>query len=89
MILHLGAEMVAAEKDIIMIMDAGCARACRATREYIKKASERGELIDPGEGTKSYVITRAKNGKNALYASPISSSTLYKRCMGEGEGTSA
>ena len=77
MILHLGGDLAVYEKDIIMIMDAACS-ANRATREYLDGVDVlQGEWMG-GEEAKSLIMVEEEGGQK-VYASPISSQTLYKR----------
>ena len=80
MILHLGGDVAAAEKELIMIMDAQTAGHARVTRQYVAQMGQQGCLESLAEGeAKSYVLACPKGGKAKLYASPISSVTLARR----------
>lgn len=79
MFLHIGADVVVFLKDIVAIMDIERTTTSNTTREFLKSC-EKKKCIKTvgGDIPKSFVVT-VKNGKNLIYLSPISSTTLYKR----------
>ncbi len=80
MFLHLGADVVVNKKHIIAIMDLDNTSTSKITREYLKKATADGRVIDISteDLPKSFVIIE-EGGEKKLYVSPISSRTLEKR----------
>lgn len=82
MYLHLGQDTVVTFDDIIGIFDLDTATIGKATRDYLKKAEDKGEVVNVSyELPKSFVVCadpEKKNGK-IIYISQISSSTLLKR----------
>lgn len=82
MFLHLGADITVSKKNIIAIMDLDNTSTSKITREYLKKATDEGRVININteELPKSYIITE-EDGERKLYVSPISSKTLEKRAQ--------
>lgn len=82
MFLHLGADITVSKKNIIAIMDLDNTSTSKITREYLKKATDEGRVININteELPKSYIITE-EDGERRLYVSPISSKTLEKRAQ--------
>ena len=75
LILHIGSDHSVFLKDVVLILDRETAEQARSTREYFQVAQSEKRLKAELEGeTKSYVITR-----DAVYRSPISSTTLARR----------
>ncbi len=76
MFLHLGGDMIVRLSDVVAILDYRVARAA-ASKEYLQLARSEGRLYDVAEGeAKSFVVA-----KDAIYLSPISSTTLKKRAL--------
>lgn len=76
MFLHLGGDQIVRLSDVVAILDYKVARAA-SSKEYMQLARSEGRLHDIGDGeTKSFVISR-----DAVYLSPISSTTLKKRAL--------
>ncbi|HUW66008.1 MAG TPA: DUF370 domain-containing protein [Spirochaetia bacterium] len=78
MFLHVGGDVMVAKKDIIAVISAETRRSA-ITREFFDVARDEGFLVHIArEGKeKSYVLTGRE-----IYISPISCSTLKKRCTG-------
>lgn len=76
MFLHLGGDMIVRLTEVVAILDYRVARAA-ASKEYLQLARSEGRLYDVSDGeAKSFVIA-----KDAVYLSPISSTTLKKRAL--------
>ncbi|MGI6085398.1 MAG: extracellular matrix regulator RemB [Acetivibrionales bacterium] len=85
MILHIGEENVVFMNDIIAIFDIEKTTISNNTREYLKACEEKGMIKTVGKDIpKSFIVTM-RNGKQKVYLSPISSSTLNKRVLKETE----
>ncbi len=81
MFLHIGSNEIVLMKDIIAIMDIERTTTSQTTRKYLKKCEEKGIIQTIGDDIpKSFIITR-EEGKDKVYLSPISSSTLNKRAL--------
>ncbi len=80
MFLHLGADVVVNEKDVVAIMDLETTSISKITREYLKKAEKENNVITVSyeDLPKSYVVVKNKTERK-VYISPISSATLLKR----------
>ena len=80
MFLHLGADVVVNDKDVVAIMDMETTSISKITREYLKKAEKENDVINVSyeDLPKSYVVVKNKNERK-IYISPISSATLLKR----------
>jgi len=76
MFVHVGGDVMVAKKDIIAVISTDTKRSA-ITREFFDVAREEGFLVPiAAEGKeKSYVMTGRE-----IYISPISCSTLKKRC---------
>ncbi len=81
MYIHLGQEKVVKEKDIIGIFDLESTTVSKRTRDFLKKAEKRKEVITVSyELPKSFTVCADKKSKKqTVYISQISSSTLLKR----------
>ncbi len=80
MFLHLGADVAVNKKHIVAIMDLDNTSTSKITREFLKKSTDSGSVINISSEDlpKSYVLTN-EGGVRKLYVSPISSRTLEKR----------
>ena len=80
MFLHLGADVVVNDKDIIAIMDMETTSISKITREFLQKEEKENNVINVSfeDLPKSYVVVNNKD-KTKVYISPISSATLLKR----------
>ncbi len=80
MFLHLGADVVVNDKDVVAIMDMETTSISKITREYLQKAEKQNDVINVSyeDLPKSYVVVKNKNERK-IYISPISSATLLKR----------
>lgn len=75
MFIHLGGDTLVHSKSIIMIINAENAMGANSTKEFLKKAHEKGCVNNSEEAAaKSIVVTDKK-----VFLSPISSLTLKKR----------
>lgn len=79
MFLHVGGDVMVAKKDIIAVINAETRRSA-ITREFFDVARDEGFLVQiTRKGKeKSYVLTGRE-----IYISPISCSTLKKRCVND------
>ena len=75
MFLHLGGDVVAPKKDVIVIIDAR-ARQSQVTKEFFNIAGDEGFIknISGQNKEKSFVVTTKE-----IFVSPISCTTLKKR----------
>ena len=79
MFLHVGNNKNIREKEIIGIFDADTATVSSVTRKFLTEAEKRGEVENVTyELPKTFIVCSSK-GKNKVYISQISSSTLNKR----------
>lgn len=82
MFIHLGNDVAIKKSDIIGIFDIENTSVSKETRDFLSAAAKRSEVIYVSlEMPKSFVVAQ-KNGKNVIYISLLSASTLKKR-MGE------
>lgn len=79
--LHIGAEEIVFIRDILAIMDIERTTTSKTTREFLKGCEERGMIITVGSDIPKSFIVAMRDGKQKVYLSPISSTTLYKRAM--------
>ncbi len=79
MYLHLGAETVIKQDDIIGIFDLDTTTVSKITRDYLSLKEKEKKVFNVSyELPKSFVLTN-ENNKEQIYISQISSSTLLKR----------
>lgn len=79
MYLHLGQDTVVRTRDIIGIFDIENTSLARSTRGYLAQAEKKGMVVNVSyEMPKSFVVC-VVDGKQSVYISQISSSTLKKR----------
>ncbi len=85
MYLHLGGERNLRTSEILGIFDLDTASVAVLTKDYLKKAQQKGELFSAKEELpKSFVVAVEKLKENTyrqtVWFSQISSSVLKKRC---------
>lgn len=79
MYIHLGQETVVWSKDVIGIFDLDTSTVSKHTRDFLSKSEKNGEVINVTyELPKSFVLCN-NSGKNQVYISQISTSTLQRR----------
>lgn len=79
MYIHLGGEYVVKEDEVIGIFDIDNTTVSKHTRDFLNKSEKKDEVINVSyELPKSFILT-SKNGKNKIFISQISPSTLSKR----------
>lgn len=80
MYLHLGMDKVITFDEIIGIFDLDTTTVSKRTRDYLAKAEKAGIVENVcNDIPKSFIVCRDKNGRDKIYISQISSSTLLKR----------
>ena len=80
MYLHIGNGKSVKKKDIIGIFDLDSTTVAKKTRDYLAKAQKEGRVREVSyELPKSFIVCREKDGRNIVYLSQISTSTLLKR----------
>ncbi len=80
MYLHLGMDKVITFDEIIGIFDLDTTTVSKRTRDYLAKAEKAGIVENVCyDIPKSFIVCHDKNGKDKVYISQISSSTLLKR----------
>jgi hypothetical protein len=79
MFLHLGEDCVVSKNDIIGIFDIETTTISKSTKEFLKKAEKKKQIITVSyEIPKSFVVCKRKN-KQIVYICGVASSTLLKR----------
>ena len=83
MYIHLGNEISISDKSMIGIFDIENTSLGKDTRQYLKKSTDNGKIVNVSlEMPKSFIVCKDKTGKESVYISQISVSTLRKRaCM--------
>ena len=80
MYLHLGQNTVITFDEIIGIFDLDNTTVAKKTRDYLSLAQKEGRVVEvSNELPKSFIVCRNKEGKNIIYLSQISTTTLLKR----------
>ncbi|GAB6933763.1 extracellular matrix regulator RemB [Calditerricola satsumensis] len=78
MFIHLGGDWTVWTRDVVAILDEKLISASKRTREFVETHQVRGRYVAvAADAVKSYVVTT-----DALYGSPISSTTLMRRALG-------
>lgn len=80
MYIHLGNEISISSKEIIGIFDIENTSLSGDTRKYLKNSTDLENVINVSmEMPKSFIVCKDKKGKESVYISQISPSTLRKR----------
>lgn len=79
MYIHLGSGTVVNSRHIVGIFDIDTCSVEKRTREFLKNATRKGEVVNISDDLpKSFVVCR-DGGKTTLYISGISPATLTRR----------
>lgn len=79
MFLHIGQDVIINQKDILGIFDMDTATVSKHTRDLLKEAEKKGEVITVTyELPKSFIIC-TENKERRIYLSQLSTATLLKR----------
>ncbi len=79
MYLHLGEKTVIKTDEIIGIFDLDNTTLSKHTRDFLKSAEKKGEVVNVSfELPKSFIVC-IENEERKVYISQIAASTLYKR----------
>ena len=80
MYVYLGQDKVIRTQDIIGIFDLDNTTVSKFTREMLHKAEQNEDVITiMGDLPKSFIVCAEKKGKQKIYISPVTPSTLTKR----------
>ena len=84
MYLHLGKGTVVRQDSIVAIFDLDITSQSHLTRRYLAAADKAGEVVNAAEDIpKSFLVCR-EDGKQRVYLSQMSVSTLLKRAENGG-----
>lgn len=83
MYLHLGEETVVKEKDIIGIFDIENTSVSKHTKDFLASSEKKGRIVNVSyEMPKSFIVcNESTDGREKVYISQISASTLKKRSL--------
>ncbi len=80
MFIPLGGETVVRAREIVGIFDTDNATLQRASREFLKTAEKRGEVVSvTPELPKAFVVCQTDQGTR-VYLCALAAATLRKRC---------
>lgn len=80
MYVHLGNEISVNDKGIIGIFDIENASLGNDTREFLKKSTKDGKIVNVSyEMPKSFIVCSDRKSGETVYISQISTATLLKR----------
>ena len=79
MYLHLGMETIVRQEEILGIFDLDNCSFSHITRDFLKKAEGRGEIIPVFEDLPKSVVLTSLGNQNMLYLSQLSTTTLRGR----------
>ena len=84
MYLHLGQDVIIPKADIVSICDLDNCSGSHLTRDFLRQAEQRGEIINVSEDIpKSFVLAHV-GGKTKIYLSQLSTTTLKGRAGAVG-----
>ena len=88
MYIYLGQDKVVQYKEIIGIFDLDNTTVSKTTREMLHKAEQRGDAVTiAGDLPKSYVVCSEEKGRQKIYISPVTPSTLQRRIRKRNVGS--
>ncbi len=88
MYLHLGQDKVVQVREIIGIFDLDNTTVSKTTREMLHKAEQSGDAVTiAGDLPKSYVVCSTQKGRQKIYISPVTPSTLQRRIRKKNVGS--
>lgn len=88
MYLYLGQDKVVRYDEIIGIFDLDNTTVSKTTREMLGKAEKNEDAVTIiGDLPKSYVVCSEKKGKQKIYISPVTPSTLQRRIRKKNVGS--
>ncbi len=80
MYIHLGGDTLVNSKDIIGIFDLDSTTVSKKTRDFLKIAENKKEVINVTyELPKTFIVCSEKNKSQKIYISQLSCATLLKR----------
>ena len=77
--LHLGGDTVVSEKSIVAVFDLDNASYSHRTREFLRRAQQRGSVINVTEELPRSFVLCQEQGEERVYLSLLSAATLAKR----------
>jgi hypothetical protein len=88
MYLYLGQDKVVRYDEIIGIFDLDNTTVSKTTREMLRKAERSGDAVTiAGDLPKSYIICSEQKGRQKIYISPVTPTTLQRRIRKESIGS--
>lgn len=82
MYLHLGNDIVVSDKDVIGVFDIENTSISKHTKEFLSTAEKESRVVNVSfEMPKSFIVCKNSEGKQTVYISQISASTLRKRAL--------
>ena len=79
MYLHLGAEVMAKNRQIIGVFDLDTSTVKQPTKDFLSRAENKGQVINISENLPKSFVLCEENGRFSVYISPLASSTLRRR----------
>lgn len=88
MYIYLGQDKVVQYREIIGIFDLDNTTVSKTTREMLRKAEQNGDAVTiAGDLPKSYVVCSDQKGRQKIYISPVTPSTLQRRIRKNSVGS--
>ena len=84
MYLHLGQNVIVKQSEILGIFDLDNASSALATRNFLKQAEERKQIVEVFDDIPKSLVITEKKGKTTVYFSQLSPQTLKGRSLGLG-----
>ena len=84
MYIHIGGDVSLLKKNIIAIFDMDNTTVSKWSRQYLKYAEDKGQVINiSDEIPRSFIVADTGQKETLIYLSPISAVTLLKRAEEE------
>lgn len=88
MYIYLGQDKIVRYSEIVGIFDLDNTTVSKTTREMLRKAEQRGDAVTiAGDLPKSYVVCSTEKGRQKIYISPVTPSTLQRRIRKRNVGS--
>ena len=84
MYLHLGQNVIVKQSEILGIFDLDNASSALTTRNFLKQAQQRKQIIEVFDDIPKSLVITEKKGKTTVYFSQLSPHTLKGRSFGLG-----
>ena len=82
MYIHIGLDKIIRDSEITGVFDLDTSTVSKITRDYLALSQKEGRVIDVCKDLpKSFIICKDKKGRETVYITQLSSSTIIKRTL--------